>query len=94
MKKLMHLLMLSCLRATELIEKRYIGKLTLIQKMQLHMHTSACNICNNYQKQSSLIHHTLLKHSQNGGTENVHSIKPEEIEGLKQNIILQLEEYK
>ncbi len=94
MKKLMHLLMLSCLQATKLIEKQFIAKLSWVQKFQLRLHTSACNACSNYQKQSRIIHSTLLEQARNGIPGNGSSIDPVEIANLKQEIILHLEEGK
>lgn len=55
MKKLMHLLFLSCLKATGLIEKKMLFRLTRTEKMQLKVHKLLCTACSNYDKQSTLI---------------------------------------
>lgn len=55
MKKLMHILFLSCLKATELIEKKFRFKLTLKEKLQLKMHKMMCEACTKYEKQSSIL---------------------------------------
>ncbi len=55
MKKLMHMLFLSCLKATELIEKKLHFKLSVREKLQLRMHKMMCNACSNYEKQSIFI---------------------------------------
>jgi hypothetical protein len=55
MKKLMHILLLSCLRATELIEKKLHFKLSVQEKLQLRMHKMMCSACSNYEKQSVFI---------------------------------------
>ncbi|MFA6456065.1 MAG: hypothetical protein WCW40_04520 [Bacteroidota bacterium] len=55
-------LMVSCKKATELIEKNSIAGLSLTEKLQLRMHTAMCSACTNYQKQSLYID-TLLKRS-------------------------------
>jgi len=55
MRKIMHLLFLSCLRASELIEKDLHFKLVLIEKLQLRLHKTMCHTCNRYGKHSILI---------------------------------------
>ena len=59
MKKLMHYLFLSCLKATELIEKKIYFGLTFREKMQLTAHKSMCKACTNYEKQSQLLDRAL-----------------------------------
>lgn len=61
MKKIMHMLFLSCLRATELLEKKLHFKLSIKEKLQLKMHKSMCEACRNYQKQSILIEKAIAK---------------------------------
>lgn len=84
MKKLMHILFLSCLKATELIEKKLNFKLSFTEKLQLRMHKSMCDACTRYEKQSLIIDKGLS------------SIKGEErdekeLEHLKKIIIHKLE---
>lgn len=55
MKKIMHILFLSCLKATKLIEKKIHFKLSIREKLQLKMHKSMCNACSSYEKQNFLI---------------------------------------
>lgn len=55
MRKIMHLLFLSCLRASELIEKDLHLKLELREKLQLKLHKLMCHTCNRYGKHSMLI---------------------------------------
>ncbi len=55
MKKLMHILFLSCLKATELIEKKLHFKLSGKEKLQLKVHKMMCSACTNYEKQNVLI---------------------------------------
>ena len=52
MKKLMHRLFLSCLKATEFIEKKLHFKLSGKEKLQLKMHKMMCDACSSYEKQS------------------------------------------
>ena len=55
MKKLMKKIMLSCDKATELVEKKIHFKLSLKEKVQLAMHLAFCKPCSNYKKQSYII---------------------------------------
>jgi len=55
MKNIMNILMLSCKKATELIEKRLATRLSAIEKIQLKMHTTVCSQCSTYEKQSDII---------------------------------------
>ena len=59
MKKLMHILFLSCLKATELIEKKFHIKLSITEILQLKMHKMMCKACANYEKHSTLIENSL-----------------------------------
>lgn len=61
MKKIIRILMLSCLKATELIEKRLLFRLSLADKIRLKLHLTACKACRNYDKQSRLISEAALK---------------------------------
>lgn len=48
----MYILFLSCLKATELIEKKLYLRLTFKEKLQLKAHKAMCSACTNYEKQS------------------------------------------
>lgn len=61
MKKIMNAIMLSCMNATGLIEKKKLVPISLLKKMQLSMHLSMCDGCSNYQKQSDFIDMLLSK---------------------------------
>ncbi|MCF6367065.1 MAG: hypothetical protein L3J35_12820 [Bacteroidales bacterium] len=78
MKKLMHFLFLSCLKATELIEKKLHIKLSLKEKLRLNVHKSMCNVCRRYDKQSKIMDEALKKHN--------HKIPQINIEELKLSI--------
>ena len=54
MSKIKNILILTCQRATELIEKRNFQKLSFVDKIQLKFHTKICKVCNGYEKQSAL----------------------------------------
>ncbi|NOZ35185.1 MAG: hypothetical protein GXO80_07795 [Chlorobi bacterium] len=62
MKKLIHILFLSCLKATELIEKKLHVQLSFKEKLQLKLHKSMCSACRLYDKQSYIIHKKLSDH--------------------------------
>ena len=55
MKKIMHTLFLSCLKATELIEKKYHFNLSLRDQLQLRIHKMMCDACLRYEKHSTIL---------------------------------------
>ena len=60
---------LSCLKATELIEKRLHFSLSFKEKLQLKVHKMMCDACTNYDKQSSLIEKGVEKLGSNKESE-------------------------
>jgi hypothetical protein len=82
----MNTLMLSCKKASELIDKQSVIKLSIKEKVLLHMHTSMCNGCKAYQKQSKLLDEFLQTHIHRNEA-NVPQIKNNE---FKQQIISKL----
>jgi len=46
---------LSCLKATDLINKKSDTPLNCIENLQLKAHKSMCKACRNYEKQTTLI---------------------------------------
>jgi hypothetical protein len=85
MSKIKNTILLSCLRATELVEKRLHFKLSLSEKIALRVHVSMCQACQLYEKQSILIDEAL-KHP----LTRKDALK--DIENLKLKIHKQLEE--
>lgn len=57
----MNAIMLSCIKATELMERKELIPLSLMQKMQLKMHVAMCSGCRNYMKQTALVNKLLNK---------------------------------
>lgn len=57
----MNILMLSCKKATELIEKRLVTKLSSVEKIQLKMHTAVCSQCSTYENQSDIIEKSIAQ---------------------------------
>lgn len=53
-------MMLSCRKATELIEKKAHFRLNILEKIQLRLHTSMCQACHHYENQDQQIN-SLLK---------------------------------
>ena len=61
----MNLIVLSCQKATFLIEKSHDKPLSFFDKMQLSMHLKICDKCAGYQKQSLLIDSVLKNNANN-----------------------------
>jgi predicted anti-sigma-YlaC factor YlaD len=57
----MNKMMLSCVRATELMELKEVVPLSITKKIQLKMHVAMCSGCRNYMKQTKLINQLLNK---------------------------------
>lgn len=51
----MRMLLRTCKKSTELIDKQMFTPLTLKEKMQLQAHKAMCKTCNTYENQSKLI---------------------------------------
>lgn len=60
--KIMHFLFLSCLKATELIEKKFHLQLSFKEKIQLELHKMMCDACKTYEKQSEIIEKGIEAH--------------------------------
>lgn len=71
----MNLLMISCKKSTELMEKRISFSLSLSEKIQLNIHKQLCTYCRRYEKQSIFIEKLLQSQSRN--TESVPAISDE-----------------
>ena len=90
MKKMMNWLMLSCKRATELIEKKLLTKLSFREKVQLKMHKSLCDACTAYEKQSKLMDELMCKRIYEDG-DGIKTSEVVENRELKKNILDKLE---
>lgn len=86
MKKIMHILFLSCLKATELIEKKFHFELSIKEKLQLKVHKMMCKACTNYDKHSTIIE----KGISNIKNSNATSI---DVELLKSKISKKIEQF-
>ncbi len=72
--------MLSCKRASALIDKKIEVKLSWKENMQLAMHTSVCGACNAYEKQSKLIDKILHSHIHSDSETNFTVIENKELQ--------------
>lgn len=81
--------MLSCKRATELIEKKSILGLSWKEDVQLKMHTKMCDACSHYQKQSKEIDTLLEKYIHNEDESKMPQLENKQ---LKKNILHSLEQ--
>lgn len=88
MKKLMNILFLSCLKASELIEKKMHIKLSFVEQMQLRAHKMMCDACTAYEKQSLIL--------EKGIEQQLHQKEEEvvDVEQLKKKIRVNLKEAK
>ena len=89
MMRLMKLLMLSCRKATELMDKKLHIHLSPIENLQLFMHTRMCDGCRLYQKQGRVLDHILKRQTHEPENTNLlqKSLPPE----AKSKIIKELE---
>ncbi len=71
----MHFLFLSCLKATELIEKKLHIKLSVKEKLRLKVHKSMCNACRRYDKQSKIIDNALKNYNSEMPHINIEELK-------------------
>ena len=80
--------MLSCKKATSLMDKKAHARLGPVEGLQLILHRSMCDACRRYEKQSQIID-TILRHEAIEPHEGIHPAKslPEEV---KSKIIREL----
>lgn len=85
MKKSNNIMTLTCLKATELIEKSIENKLSFFEKIRLSFHLKLCKACQNYSKHSHQLDEAL--------TGNASEFKAAEInlDDLKNKIINKIE---
>lgn len=83
----MNILMLSCKKASELIDKKSVVNLSMKENVMLHMHTAMCDGCKAYQKQSKILDGLLKQHLHKADETQIPQIINNE---LKQQIISKL----
>ncbi|WP_346238697.1 hypothetical protein ABDK00_004585 [Niabella insulamsoli] len=69
----------SCQKATELLDKQSVLKLSLREKMLMTFHVAICKACRRYKKQSLVIDNILKSHSQKSGSGQVPEHMNEEL---------------
>lgn len=76
-------LLLTCKKATLLIEKQQNSRLNMAENIQLRLHLLICKACQRYRKQSLLIEQWLMHSMRSGAKE----LSDQEIETLKQKML-------
>ncbi|MBL4585558.1 MAG: hypothetical protein JKX84_00665 [Flavobacteriales bacterium] len=84
MGKLGNILMLSCRKVTELMEEKIHVKLSVVERVQLSLHSKMCPGCSEYENQSKLIDEAL------GSSTSTSSKKIENVDVLKSKILANL----
>ena len=85
----MQKMMLSCKKATELIDKKIHSGINREEKVKLYFHTIMCSACSNYEKQSFLIDKALKNPGDSQSESNQNHAEP--TEGMADRIIQKLE---
>lgn len=78
-------ILLSCKKASELVEKKQDKKISIVESLQLKLHLWICTACAIYEKQSKALETLLRKIS---STPKIEKLSEES----KQNIFKKLEE--
>lgn len=81
--------MLSCQKATELIEQKTETALNKRNKIQLLFHLKSCSGCSNYEKQSRIIEEALKSEGKRARPENTtppHRLSPHKKEEIKKKL--------
>jgi len=81
----MNKLFLSCLKATELIEKKLLFKLSVQERVQLKIHKMMCDACTLFEKQSNTLGKAI---SESSKKENVTI----DVNNLKKDILKKIGE--
>lgn len=61
----------NCKKATYLMEKQDIGKITLREKLELKIHLAGCQVCRVYQQQSAAINRIIKNMFHQPNAENI-----------------------
>lgn len=75
--------MLSCIKATELVEKKTLVRLSLVENVKLKLHMSMCKACRLYLQQSSLVN----KFANKARNSVANSINQEELNEFSERIL-------
>ena len=80
----MNILFLSCLRATEMIEKRLHFKLSFTEGMQLKFHKMMCDACRRYENQNLFLEKSMMNKKES-------TVTDKDVVDLKKLIIQKLD---
>ncbi|MCU0439965.1 MAG: hypothetical protein MUC49_18930 [Raineya sp.] len=84
MKGLAAKILLTCKKATELVEKKQNKRISFVENIQLKLHIWICKACAIYEKQSKIIQSFLHKISSNQATQKLsEESKKKILENLK-----------
>ena len=78
-------MMLSCRKATELVEKRAVQGLTTTERIRLRVHLSMCRACSGFEHQSRVIDKALTRLMHQSEADNG-SLDEEAKERIRQRI--------
>ena len=74
MNRIIKILVPSCKKATALIDKKLVSGLSIRETVALKLHTSMCDFCTQYEKQSALLHDLLRKHARENEVDQVEQL--------------------
>ncbi|MGL4851941.1 MAG: hypothetical protein ACRC3Z_04765 [Phocaeicola sp.] len=86
-KDFIHFFVLSCQKATYLLEKRNHTRLTVLEKWQLKLHLSICGYCAGYDKEARLIDEAIRKVAEEGKEKGNRKFSHLEVEEFKQRTV-------
>ena len=89
MGRLLNILLLSCKKATELIEKQQYFGLSAFERVRLRIHLRVCHFCTRYKQQSLFLHRLLSAHSHHHHLSDLPA--EQENSALKEKIINEIE---
>lgn len=90
MKKIYQSILLSCLKATLLVEKKQLQGLTFQERIQLKGHLALCEGCKTYQIQSKFISEALTQKIENNNS-NI-TISQEDLDRMKAFVLAQIKD--
>ena len=83
MKKLMHLVILDCEKASLLVLKKEEGKLSALERFQLWLHYKVCEPCPEFENQNEVINVNIKHHFNNG---HIHTM-PKDLKAKLKDIV-------
>lgn len=86
LKNIIHLFVLSCRKATYLMEKRMNSRLSVIEKWQLWLHLRICKGCSCYEKEAEIIDKAMRRLSDDGESRSHNAFSDEELVEAKKKI--------